>query len=295
MVGARTDHPPPFKHDPALLDAAPAHLPEDTAPVPPGHHVQAINIGTQSTSDTYTTIASQSEAREDHSVPVSQQPSLPQPSLLQRAAQGSASRSKSTQICGTPGSSATPAAGPGPDERYASEFESAVQALFQAMELNLPISAVASLYRLKVAPTPLADIGSVGYPHRARSGKPADGLRLAGAVTTDMTVSARLLQHVVSSEILSLVKDEVSQSPAFSVVIDEAPLHEHNSLVAHALLYLRYMRQDPQSEAGGPQVVTRFWRCVHLYHQVDGRLARRDPSSMVLGLLERAKIQTSRL
>ncbi|KAJ2768602.1 hypothetical protein IWQ56_002875, partial [Coemansia nantahalensis] len=167
----------------------------------------------------------------------------------------------------------------------------AVQALFQAMELNLPISAVADLYKLKVAPTPLSEVGATGRAQDATAG----GLRLAGALTTDATVAARLLQHVVSSEILSLLKDEVSQSPAFSVIIDEAPLRKHNSLVAHVLLYLRYMRRDPQSASGELQVVTRFWRCVHLYLDSNGRLARRDPCSMVLGLLERGKIQTSRL
>ncbi|KAJ2336358.1 hypothetical protein GGH92_007788, partial [Coemansia sp. RSA 2673] len=109
------------------------------------------------------------------------------------------------------------------------------------------------------------------------------------------TEAARTLQHIVSSEVLSLVKDEVSQSPAFSVVIDEAPLREHNSLVAHVLLYLRYMRRDPESDCGELQVITRFWRCVHLYHEHNGQLARRDPISLVLTLLERAKIDSSRL
>ncbi|KAJ2795691.1 hypothetical protein H4R20_005795, partial [Coemansia guatemalensis] len=172
------------------------------------------------------------------------------------------------------------------------------------MNLNLPISAVADLYRLKIDPVPLASIGSVGYvdsirsaaasPDRGTSSRSATDLRLAGAIT-DTTEAARALQHVVSSEILSLVKDEVSQSPAYSVIIDEAPLREHNSLVAHALLYFRYMRRDPQSDTGELQVITRFWRCVHLYHESNGRLARRDPTGLVLALLKRARIDSSRL
>ncbi|KAJ2822240.1 hypothetical protein GGI24_004001, partial [Coemansia furcata] len=177
-----------------------------------------------------------------------------------------------------------------PDERYAKEFEHAVQALLQAMNLNLPISSVADLYQLQTQPRPLADIGSHGHASRGGRGD----VRLAGAYANS-TEAARTLQHVVSSELLSLIKDEVSQSPAFSVIIDEAPLREHNSLVAHVLLYLRYMRRDPESESGELQAITRFWRCVHLYHDDGGRLARRDPISLVLTLLERAKIDSSRL
>ncbi|KAJ2413960.1 hypothetical protein GGF41_005865, partial [Coemansia sp. RSA 2531] len=192
-----------------------------------------------------------------------------------------------------PRSSTSTAAGP--DERYAKEFEHAVQALLQAMNLNLPISSVADLYRLQIQPMPLADIGSHGHSSRfSNNGRRADAVRLAGAYANS-TEAARTLQHVVSSELLSLIKDEVSQSPAFSVIIDEAPLREHNSLVAHVLLYLRYMRRDPESETGELQAITRFWRCVHLYHESNGRLARRDPISLVLTLLERAKIDSSRL
>ncbi|KAJ2445602.1 hypothetical protein GGF42_005947, partial [Coemansia sp. RSA 2424] len=192
-----------------------------------------------------------------------------------------------------PRSSAAPAAAP--DERYTKEFEHAVQALLQAMSLNLPIDSVADLYRLQIQPTPLADIGSHGHSRRFSSnGGGGEAVRLAGAYTNS-TEAARTLQHVVSSELLSLIKDEVSQSPAFSVIIDEAPLREHNSLVAHALLYLRYLRRDPESETGELQAITRFWRCVHLYHESNGRLARRDPISLVLTLLERAKIDSSRL
>ncbi|KAJ2850166.1 hypothetical protein J3B02_003702, partial [Coemansia erecta] len=176
-----------------------------------------------------------------------------------------------------------------PDERYAREFEHAVQALLQAMRLNLPISAVAELYSLQIQPTPIGDIGLGRQQVLGKQG----AVRLAGT-HADGTEAARILQHVVSSEILSLVKDEVSQSPAFSVIIDEAPLREHNSLVAHVLLYLRYLRRDPR-EAGGLQVVTRFWRCMHLYHERRGRLARRDATGLVLALLDRAKVDTSRL
>ncbi|KAJ2483600.1 hypothetical protein EV174_002906, partial [Coemansia sp. RSA 2320] len=183
-----------------------------------------------------------------------------------------------------------------PDEKYAKEFEHAVQALLQGMSLNLPISSVIDLYRLQIQPRPLADIGSRGYSNRVGgSSQPGgDAIQLAGTYMTG-TEAARTLQHIVSSEVLSLVKDEVSQSPAFSVVIDEAPLREHNSLVAHVLLYLRYMRRDPESDCGELQVITRFWRCVHLYHEHNGQLARRDPISLVLTLLERAKIDSSRL
>ncbi|KAJ2746080.1 hypothetical protein GGI20_001632 [Coemansia sp. BCRC 34301] len=181
-----------------------------------------------------------------------------------------------------------------PDERYAKEFEHAVQALLQAMNLNLPISSVANLYRLQIQPTPLADIGSHGRSGQFSGAGSSEAVRLAGAYTNS-TEAARTLQHVVSSELLSLIKDEVSQSPAFSVIIDEAPLREHNSLVAHVLLYLRYLRRDPESETGELQAITRFWRCVHLYHESNGRLARRDPISLVLTLLERAKIDSSRL
>ncbi|KAJ1907675.1 hypothetical protein LPJ71_004029, partial [Coemansia sp. S17] len=125
-----------------------------------------------------------------------------------------------------PRSSTSAAAGP--DERYAKEFEHAVQALLQAMNLNLPISSVADLYRLQIQPMPLADIGSHGHSSRfSNNGRRADAVRLAGAYANS-TEAARTLQHVVSSELLSLIKDEVSQSPAFSVIIDEAPLREHN-------------------------------------------------------------------
>ncbi|KAJ2349137.1 hypothetical protein GGH91_000981 [Coemansia sp. RSA 2671] len=193
-----------------------------------------------------------------------------------------------------PRSSATPVVA-APDERYAKEFEHAVQALLQAMNLNLPISSVADLYQLQTQHMPLADIGSRGHSSRfSNSSRRSDAVRLAGAYTNS-TEAARTLQHVVSSELLSLIKDEVSQSPAFSVIIDEAPLREHNSLVAHVLLYLRYMRRDPESETGELQAITRFWRCVHLYYEDNGRLARRDPISLVLTLLERAKIDSSRL
>ncbi|KAJ1893855.1 hypothetical protein LPJ66_005518, partial [Kickxella alabastrina] len=175
-----------------------------------------------------------------------------------------------------------------PDEKYTREFGHAVQALLQAMRLNLSISSVPELYRLQMQPTPLSAIGSMGAQTRENS-----ELRLAGALTNS-TEAARTLQHVVSSEILSLVKDEVSQSPAFSIIIEEAPLREHNSLVAHVLLYLRYMRRDPMAK-DGLQVVTRFWRCVHLYHEHEGRVARRDATGLVLTLLERARIDASRL
>ncbi|KAJ1719524.1 hypothetical protein LPJ53_005728 [Coemansia erecta] len=177
-----------------------------------------------------------------------------------------------------------------PDEKYAREFEHAVQALLQAMRLNLPISSVGELYRLQIQPTPLSDIGSSAASTNTND---STELRLAGAYSNSAE-AARTLQHVVSSEILSLVKDEVSQSPAFSVIIDEAPLREHNSLVAHVLLYLRYLRRDPTSERG-LQVVTRFWRCMHLYHEYNGKLARRDATGLVIALLDRAKIDTSRL
>ncbi|KAJ2372851.1 hypothetical protein GGI05_007567, partial [Coemansia sp. RSA 2603] len=113
-----------------------------------------------------------------------------------------------------------------PDEKYAREFEHAVQALLQAMRLNLPISSVGELYRLQIQPTPLSDIGSSAALTTVND---RTELRLAGAYANSAE-AARTLQHVVSSEILSLIKDEVSQSPAFSVIIDEAPLREHNSL-----------------------------------------------------------------
>ncbi|KAJ2695293.1 PR domain-containing protein 11 [Coemansia sp. RSA 1285] len=188
------------------------------------------------------------------------------------------------------------------DEGYAKEFEYAVHALLQAMNLNMPISSVADLYRLQIQSTSLADIGSKGYADKIRRDTAAaacgsnNDLRLAGALTHS-TEAARTLQHVVSSEILSLVKDEVSQSPAFSVIIDEAPLREHNSLVAHVLLYLRYLRRDPEAaqDNGKLQVITRFWRCVHLYHDNNGRLSKRDPTSLAITLLERAKVDCSRL
>lgn len=181
-----------------------------------------------------------------------------------------------------------------PPVEYPRQFECAVRALLQAMNLNLPISAVIDLYRLQIQPAPLSDIGSSGHAERLRTGIwHADTVPLAGSYQNS-TDAARTLQHVVSSEILSMIKDEVSQSPAFSVIIDEAPLREHNSLVAHALLYLRYLRRDPESDH--LQVVTRFWRCVHLYHESQsGTLAKRDPASLAITLLERAKIETSRL
>ncbi|KAJ1741237.1 hypothetical protein LPJ68_003057 [Coemansia sp. RSA 1086] len=264
-------------------------------------------IGSCSTGDTITTIASRPSTIEEQGgenalqkkEQNSQASYKPEHSMMEvNRSCGPVQRKRSRDTVGSSSSSQ-------PDEKYAREFEYAVQALLQAMQLNLPISAVADLYRLKMEPTPLSDIGSVGYVDRIKSAaagadnssssRSATDLRLAGALA-NTTEAARALQHVVSSEILSLIKDEVSQSPAFSVIIDEAPLREHNSLVAHVLLYLRYMRRDPESPHGELQVITRFWRCVHLYHESsDGRLARRDPTGLVLGLLERAKIDTSRL
>ncbi|KAJ2076869.1 hypothetical protein H4R24_005456 [Coemansia sp. RSA 988] len=302
--------PPAFQ---STQSAADEGLPGEDLDAP-----RTTAIASLSTADTLTTVASQSTSvddQEDES-PCSPQPLDPkhqeqrpelhelspvrprtaglsagiQPTILSQATTTSSLDRRSTNTQ--------------PDEKYVREFGHAVQALLQAMNLNLPISAVADLYRLKIDPMPLASIGSVGYVDSIRSAaaaadhgnssRSATDLRLAGA-TANSTEAARILQHVVSSEILSLVKDEVSQSPAFSVIIDEAPLREHNSLVAHALLYFRYMRRDPQSDTGELQVITRFWRCVHLYHESKGRLARRDPTGLVLALLERARIDSSRL
>ncbi|KAJ1949816.1 hypothetical protein FBU59_000978, partial [Linderina macrospora] len=178
------------------------------------------------------------------------------------------------------------------EEKYIKEFNFALQALLQAMELNLPLSSVMNLYKLQLVPTHISTIGSSSAAAKRQAKK--DDISLAGALC-DGVEAARSLQHVVSSEVLSLVKDEVSESPAFSVIIDEAPIREHNSLVAHVLLYLRYLRRDPLSETGELEVTTRFWRCVHLYHGKDGRVARRDPIGIVMVLLERAKIDLDRL
>ncbi|KAJ2395710.1 hypothetical protein GGI23_004200, partial [Coemansia sp. RSA 2559] len=292
---------------------------------------QAVSVEASSTAETITTIASRltaTDGRSDEPLALTQQtqPQQPQrganddstskthgrPHSYRRSAGAAAKQncSNSNELV----TSSPPAIGvyrtrsgeTGStscfDEGYAKEFDHAVQALLQAMNLNMPISSVGDLYRLQVQPTPLADIGSKGYANRMRRGAAAgfgafnDDLRLAGALTNS-TNAARTLQHVVSSEILSLIKDEVSQSPAFSVIIDEAPLREHNSLVAHVLLYLRYLRVDPESSNGSGelQVITRFWRCVHLYHDKNGRLAKRDPTSLAITLLERAKVDCSRL
>ncbi|KAJ1726521.1 hypothetical protein LPJ61_005130, partial [Coemansia biformis] len=277
------------KHEPVLPDtlngagaaaAADPALAAASAENPAAAHagpMRATHIGTQSTSGTFTAVSSRHASLEgrDGETPISghQQPTQ-QHKLFSPVEHPPAGRSKMSKGHDTPRSTTSHSSSFVPDERYAKEFEHAVQALLQAMELNLPISAVADLYQLMVSPTPLAGIGSTGYSTRTKhisdaaggresggngngggGGGSTTGLRLAGAITTDTVVSARLLQHVVSSEILSLVKDEVSQSPAFSVIIDEAPLREHNSLVAHVLLYLRYMRHDPQSNTGKLQVV----------------------------------------
>ncbi|KAJ2900681.1 hypothetical protein IWW38_000355 [Coemansia aciculifera] len=250
---------------------------------------QSVSANSYSTIESISSVASQTTPTTSSTkVPAEQEegagPLVSTVASTDSSAAAARRGSSSTQTRHTSGSAAAV-----PDERYAKEFEHAVQALLQAMSLNLPINSVADLYRLQMQPTPLADIGSHGHARRRLS-----PVRLAGAYTNS-TEAARTLQHVVSSELLSLIKDEVSQSPAFSVIIDEAPLREHNSLVAHVLLYLRYLRRDPESPEGSLQAITRFWRCVHLYHENNGRLARRDPTSLVLTLLERAKVDSSRL
>ncbi|KAJ2034939.1 hypothetical protein H4S03_004642 [Coemansia sp. S3946] len=295
--------PSPVVEAPALTITATDGAASFEAPVGPRTVAQP-----SASANSYSTIESISSVA-SRTTPVEMQPKDEHRlthGVEQRRASGSRPRAGSGPLIGSvagpsmkmgdnraPRSSTSAAAGP--DERYAKEFEHAVQALLQAMNLNLPISSVADLYRLQIQPMPLADIGSHGHSSRfSNNGRRADAVRLAGAYANS-TEAARTLQHVVSSELLSLIKDEVSQSPAFSVIIDEAPLREHNSLVAHVLLYLRYMRRDPESETGELQAITRFWRCVHLYHESNGRLARRDPISLVLTLLERAKIDSSRL
>ncbi|KAJ2907893.1 hypothetical protein GGI21_003433, partial [Coemansia aciculifera] len=200
---------------------------------------QSVSANSYSTIESISSVASQTTPTTSSTkVPAEQEegagPLVSTVASTDSSAAAARRGSSSTQTRHTSGSAAAV-----PDERYAKEFEHAVQALLQAMSLNLPINSVADLYRLQMQPTPLADIGSHGHARRRLS-----PVRLAGAYTNS-TEAARTLQHVVSSELLSLIKDEVSQSPAFSVIIDEAPLREHNSLVAHVLLYLRYLRRDP--------------------------------------------------
>ncbi|KAJ1949060.1 hypothetical protein EC988_004921, partial [Linderina pennispora] len=243
----------------------------------------AAQTNTADSTNTVDTFNSASHMSEDHCHPAAATPApeAPRGNLVVRGG------SRTTVSSSVSSSSSAMM-----EEKYIKEFNFALQALLQAMDHNLPLSSVLNLYKLQLAPAPISTIGSTGTAARSRAKK--DDVSLAGALC-DGIEAARSLQHVVSSEVLSLIKDEVSESPAFSVIIDEAPIREHNSLVAHVLLYLRYLRRDPLSETGELEVATRFWRCVHLYHEKDGRVARRDPIGIIMVLLRRAKIDLDRL